>query len=98
MFEQIDQPLILALVERWQPDTNTFRMMFEEMTITLHSVKLILGIRAYGIAVDHGLHKEGNKNLIIQQTKLVVEKNLEKSGTDFKKYKTAAESFRVSRI
>lgn len=38
MFEHIDYLLISTFVERQQPDTNTFHMIFGEMTITFHDV------------------------------------------------------------
>ncbi|CAN0876036.1 hypothetical protein LINGRAHAP2_LOCUS11070 [Linum grandiflorum] len=36
--------MITASIERWQSDTNTFRMPFREMKITLHDVLHILQI------------------------------------------------------
>ncbi|CAN0888801.1 Protein MAIN-LIKE 1 [Linum grandiflorum] len=39
--ELMDTP---AFIERWQPDTNTFHMPFEEMTVTLHDVWYILRV------------------------------------------------------
>ncbi|CAI0420235.1 unnamed protein product [Linum tenue] len=42
--QHLDGPLLVAFVERWQPDTNTFHMPFGEMTITLHDVAVLLGI------------------------------------------------------
>ena len=38
MHQHIDNALILAFVERWQPDTNTFHMPRGEMVIMLHDV------------------------------------------------------------
>ncbi|XP_021742776.1 protein MAINTENANCE OF MERISTEMS-like [Chenopodium quinoa] len=48
MFKRLDWPLISAFVERWQPDTNTFHKPFEEITILLHDVYNILGLRVAG--------------------------------------------------
>ncbi|XP_021735168.1 protein MAINTENANCE OF MERISTEMS-like [Chenopodium quinoa] len=48
MFKRLDWPLISAFVERWQPDTNTFHMPFGEITILLHNVYNILGLRVAG--------------------------------------------------
>ena len=48
MSDQLDEALIHAFVERWQPDTNTFHMPFGEMTITLHDVWHILRIPVHG--------------------------------------------------
>ena len=41
----IDWPLIICLVERWQPKTHTFHVPVGEMTITLQDVAIILGLR-----------------------------------------------------
>ena len=47
----IDWPLITCLVERWRPETHTFRVPIGEMTITLQDVAIILGLRIDGPAV-----------------------------------------------
>ncbi|XP_021719333.1 protein MAIN-LIKE 1-like [Chenopodium quinoa] len=52
MFKRLDWPLISAFVERWQPDTNTFHMPFGEITILLHDVYNILGLRVAGNMVS----------------------------------------------
>ncbi|XP_021719492.1 protein MAIN-LIKE 1-like [Chenopodium quinoa] len=52
MFRRFDWPLISAFVERWQPDTNTFHMPFGEITIMLHDVYHILGLRVDGSMVS----------------------------------------------
>ncbi|CAL1397490.1 unnamed protein product [Linum trigynum] len=44
----IDDALISAFVERWQPDTNTFHLPFGEMTILLHDVQYLLQIPVEG--------------------------------------------------
>ncbi|KAK9707147.1 hypothetical protein RND81_07G175800 [Saponaria officinalis] len=48
MTTNLDGNLISAFVERWQPDTNTFHMSFGEISIMLHDVYHILGIRVDG--------------------------------------------------
>ncbi|XP_021732685.1 protein MAIN-LIKE 1-like [Chenopodium quinoa] len=52
MFRRFDWPLIFAFVERWQPDINTFHMPFGEITIMLHDVYHILGLRVDGSMVS----------------------------------------------
>ena len=47
----IDWPLIIFLVERWQPETHTFHLPIEEMMITLQDVAIILGLRTDGPAI-----------------------------------------------
>ncbi|XP_012851773.1 PREDICTED: uncharacterized protein LOC105971466 isoform X1 [Erythranthe guttata] len=51
--KNVDKGLMGAFIERWQPETNSFHMPWGEMTITLHDVHLILGLRVDGLAV-HG--------------------------------------------
>ena len=43
--------MVSTFVERWQPETNTFHMLFGEMTITLDDVSTILGIPVTGKSV-----------------------------------------------
>ena len=40
--------LILAFVERWHPETNSFHMPFGEMTITLDDVECLTGLPIVG--------------------------------------------------
>ncbi|GAB2292317.1 hypothetical protein Dimus_038196 [Dionaea muscipula] len=51
MHQHINMPLISAFVERWNPETNSFHMPFEKMTITLHDVWYILRIPVRGRAI-----------------------------------------------
>ncbi|CAI0560287.1 unnamed protein product [Linum tenue] len=48
MMQHLDMALLSALVERWQPDTNTFHMPFGEISILLHDVHHILRIPVDG--------------------------------------------------
>ncbi|XP_012831219.1 PREDICTED: serine/threonine-protein phosphatase 7 long form homolog [Erythranthe guttata] len=50
--KRMNKNLMLAFVERWQPETNSFHMPWGEMTITLHDVAFILGLRLDGPAVS----------------------------------------------
>ncbi|XP_012858101.1 PREDICTED: serine/threonine-protein phosphatase 7 long form homolog [Erythranthe guttata] len=59
---QHNNPLIEAFIERWQPDTNTFHMPFGEMTITLHDVHYIMGLRVSG----HRPYTDMQKSLVIE--------------------------------
>jgi len=41
---EIDNGLILALVDRWRPETHMFHLPHGEMSITLQDVEVILGL------------------------------------------------------
>ena len=47
-YEDVDERLVSAFIERWNPETNSFHMPFEEMTITLADVYFLLGIKIQG--------------------------------------------------
>ena len=61
MHEHVDETLIGAFVERWQPETNSFHMPWGEMTITLHDVWMILGLQIQG--QDMGPPKKWHEQL-----------------------------------
>ncbi|RYR53554.1 hypothetical protein Ahy_A06g028728 [Arachis hypogaea] len=54
-----DNFLILALVERWRPETHTFHLPWGEVTITLQDVAYNLGLRAHGNPVGGCLRNFG---------------------------------------
>ena len=41
----INWPLITCLIKRWRPETHTFHVPVEEITVTLQDVAIILGLR-----------------------------------------------------
>ncbi|XP_020239436.1 protein MAIN-LIKE 1-like [Cajanus cajan] len=47
----VDNHLISALVERWRPKTHTFHMPFDECTITLEDVAMLLGLKISGAPI-----------------------------------------------
>lgn len=47
-YQNVDNALISAFVERWHPETNTFHLPAGEMTITLDDVFHILGVAVQG--------------------------------------------------
>jgi hypothetical protein len=44
----IDAKFILALCERWRPETHTFHLPTGECTVTLEDVYMLLGLRIDG--------------------------------------------------
>lgn len=74
-------------------------MSFNEMTITLHDVQLILGISARGLTVEYSLSNKELANLIIQQTGLdrdSVEKYVKRYGIEANALKNAADIVKLS--
>lgn len=65
-YSSVDKAIVLAFVERWHHETNTFHMTFGEMTITLDDVSTILGIRITGkaIACRRMTNKEAQELLV----------------------------------
>ncbi|XP_050917828.1 serine/threonine-protein phosphatase 7 long form homolog [Lathyrus oleraceus] len=49
---KVDSKLIVALLERWRPETHTFHLPTGECTITLEDVSMLFGLRIHGKAVN----------------------------------------------
>ncbi|XP_058722314.1 protein MAIN-LIKE 2-like [Vicia villosa] len=47
----VDRKFLLALCERWLPETHTFHLPTGECTITLEDVHMLMGLRINGFAV-----------------------------------------------
>ncbi|XP_058767158.1 serine/threonine-protein phosphatase 7 long form homolog [Vicia villosa] len=48
---KVDMKFILALCERWRPETHTFHLPMGECTVTLEDVYMLLGLKTNGKAV-----------------------------------------------
>ena len=57
MIDTLDEALIHDFAERWELHTNTFHMLFEEMTITLHDVFYLLRISIVGTQLSDAREK-----------------------------------------
>ena len=47
----MDNAALIALVDRWRPDTHIFHLPAGEMTVTLQDVTMLFGLRIDGRAV-----------------------------------------------
>ena len=47
----LDHALIMALVERWRPETHSFHLPHGEMTIMLQAMEVIMGVLVNGLPV-----------------------------------------------
>ena len=48
---QVDHALIIALVERWRPETHTFHLPHGKVGITLQDIEVMLGVPIDGLPV-----------------------------------------------
>jgi Plant mobile domain len=46
---QLDKSLLTALVERWRPETSTFHLPVDELTVMLEDVCYLWGLTIRGI-------------------------------------------------
>ncbi|XP_050875433.1 protein MAIN-LIKE 2-like [Lathyrus oleraceus] len=49
---KVDYKLVVALLERWRPETHTFHLPTGECTITLEDVSMLLGLQINGKIVN----------------------------------------------
>jgi hypothetical protein len=47
----MDEALLTGLVDRWRPETHTFRLPFGEMIVTLKDVAMLTGLPIRGRSV-----------------------------------------------
>ena len=48
---ELNHALITALVERWRPETHSFHLPHDEMTITLQDMEVITGVAVNSLPV-----------------------------------------------
>ncbi|XP_075650019.1 serine/threonine-protein phosphatase 7 long form homolog [Castanea sativa] len=54
----LDHALITALVERWRLETHSFHLPYDEMTITLQDIEVIMGVPVHGLPVVGFTHMD----------------------------------------
>ena len=54
----LDHALITALVERWRPETHSFHLPHDEMTILLQYMEVIMGVLVDGLLVVGFTHMQ----------------------------------------
>ncbi|KAL0000714.1 hypothetical protein SO802_014495 [Lithocarpus litseifolius] len=59
----IDHALITTLVESWQPETHSFHLPHDEMTITLQDMEVIMGVPVVGLPIVGFTHMDNWANL-----------------------------------
>ena len=57
----IDSKFILAMLERWRPETHTFHLPIGECTITLEDVYMLLGLPIDGKAVNGSVQQPNSQ-------------------------------------
>ncbi|CAN6329240.1 unnamed protein product [Urochloa humidicola] len=55
----MDGPLLMCLVDRWRLETHNFHLSYEEVTITLQDVAMILGLLLEGQVVTGIIQSDG---------------------------------------
>ncbi|XP_058757089.1 protein MAIN-LIKE 2-like [Vicia villosa] len=58
--KSVDTALVLALVERWRPETHMFHLSIGECTVTLQDVRMLIGLRIDGMTVNGQTQELGN--------------------------------------
>ena len=64
----MDGPLITTFVDRWRPETHSFHLPSREMSVLMHDVGYILGLRLDGPAVTGTVDTENWKDMVEQFT------------------------------
>jgi hypothetical protein len=60
----MDGPLLLALVDRWRPETHSFHLPCGEMTVSLQDTAMILGLPLEGLPVSGIIQSAGWRDMV----------------------------------
>jgi hypothetical protein len=55
----MDDTLLTAFVDHWQPETHTFHLPYGEMALLLEDVSHILALRVSGVVVSGVVNTQG---------------------------------------
>ena len=80
-WDGVDGYVVMAFIDHWQPETNSFHFPWGEMTITLHDVACLLGLPITGARVTR-THTDVEVQAIVQEMYGVTDE-------DMTKYRTA---------
>jgi hypothetical protein len=61
----MDSTALMALVDRWRPETHTFHLPCGEITVTLQDIAMILGLPIDGAPVSGTVSPAGWRDSVV---------------------------------